>query len=195
VTIAQPGGDAVDPHAAALERLLSEPWGQQGDKDQQLNVSLPDAANWKRCRYWGVEHFLGFRYGKDHHAMVVVFVQESEEEHPSSEACLRQFDAWGRPQIRGFEVQFDPFQPHYEKLQDRPFIALAVDGRLSLGFARPQFSAAWAAYTPYPKTCLIAAVAVPWRSTPELAKRVRDRFVVEGFPTLQPLSAERPTRK
>lgn len=195
VTLQHPGGDAADPHAAALERLLSEPWGQQGDKDGQLIVALPDAGNWKRVRYWGVEHFLGFRYGKEHHAMVVVFSQEVEEEAPSSEDCLRHFDAWGRPQIQSFDVEFDPFHPHHARFRDKAMISLSVDGRLSLGFSRPEFSAAWAAYSLYPKTCLISAVAVPWRSSRELAKQVRDRFVTEGFLQLQPLTEVRPVRK
>lgn len=195
VTLAHPGGDAADPHAAALERLLSEPWGKHGDKDGQLVVALPDAGNWKRVRYWGVEHFLGFRYGKNHHAMVVIFSQEVPEEAPSSEDCLKHFDAWGRPQIQSFDVDFDPFHPHHARFRDKPMISLAVDGRLSLGFARPEFSAAWAAYSLYPKTCLISAVAVPSRTTPELARKVRDRFVAEGFAQLEPLTDTRPVRK
>lgn len=195
ITRQQPGGDAADPHAAALERLLAEPWGQQGDKDQQLLVSLPDAGNWKRVRYWGVEHFVGFRYGKDHHAMSVVFVQDAEEQQPTSEDCLRHFEAWGRPKIKGFDVVFSPFHPHYAKFRERPLIELSVDGQLSLGFSRPEFSAAWAAYSLYPKACLIAAVAVPWRTRSDLAKLVRDRFVNEGFPALQALSEARPVRK
>ena len=137
VTLQQPGGDAADPHVAALERLLSEPWGQRGDKDNQLLVALPDAGNWKRVRYWGVEHFLGFRYGKEHHALVVVFVQEAEEQQPTSEDCLRHFDAWGRPLIKPFDVDFDPFRPHHSKFRAKSLVAVGVDGKLSLGFSRP----------------------------------------------------------
>ena len=191
----QPGGDAADPHAAALARLLSEPWGQRGDKDNQLLVALPDAENWKRVRYWGVEHFLGFRYGKEHHALVVVFVQEGDQERPTSEDCLRRFDAWGRPLIKPFDVDFDPFHPHHSKFKEKALVALDVEGKLSLGFSRPKFSAAWAAYPLYEKTCLISAVAVPWRTDEALARKVRDRFVSEGFAQLVPLTEVRPTRK
>jgi hypothetical protein len=194
VTLAHPGGDAADPHAAALQRLLEQPWGERRDRGEQLGVALPDADNWKRVRYWGVEHFLGFRYGAEHHAFVVVFVQDAEEEHPTSEQCLRHFEAWGRPQIKAFDVEFSPFHPSYRKFRDQSVIALSVDGKLSLGFARPEFSAAWAAYSLYPKTCLISAVAVPWRGDPEAARRVRDRFVSEGFAQLQPLTETRPVR-
>lgn len=195
VTLQQPGGDAADPHAAALQRLLDQPWGQRGDKDQQLNVALPDPDNWKRVRYWGVENFLGFRYGKEHHALVVVFVHDSEEEHPSSQDCLRHFESWGRPLTKPFDVVFQPFRASYQRFREQPVIALSVDGELSFAFARPRFSAAWAAYSLYPHTCLISAVGVPWRSSGELAEKVRDRFVAEGFPQLQPLTDVRPTRK
>jgi hypothetical protein len=195
VTLQQPGGDAANPHAAALDRLLTEPWGERGDKDEQIHIALPDAENWKRVRYWGVEHFLGFRYGKEHHALVVVFVQDVEEQQPTSEDCLRHFDAWGRPLIKPFDVEFAPFRPHYEKFHDRALVTVAVDGKLSLGFSRPQFSAAWAAYSLYPKACLISAVAVPWRDTPELAQKVRDRFVAEAFGQMKPLTEVRPARK
>ena len=195
VTRAAPGGDSADPHGAALQRLLQEPWGARSDRDQQLVVALPDAENWKRVRYWGVEHFLGFRYGSDHHAMVIVFVQEAPEEQPSSEQCLRRFEAWGRPQIQPFQVDFDPFKPHHDKFRGKSLIALSVDGQLNWGFGRPQFSAAWAAYSLYPHTCLVSAVGVPWRGNEALAAQVRDRFVTEGFAKLEPVSQVRPERK
>ncbi len=195
VTRAQPGGDASDAHAAALQRLLQEPWGPRGDKDQQVLVPLPDANNWKRVRYWGVEHFLGFRYGAEHHALAVVFVQEVPEAAPSSQDCLRRFEAWGRPQIQVFDVDFDPFHPHHERFKGKSLISLSVDGKLSMGFSRPEFSAAWAAYSLYPNTCLISAIAVPWRKSAALAGQVRDRFVSEGFTQFQPLTETRPVRQ
>lgn len=195
VSLQHPGGDAADPHVAALQRLVAQPWGQRVDKDQQLLLALPDADNWKRVRYWGVEHFVGFRYGKEHHALAVVFVQESEEQQPSSEDCLRRFEAWGRPLTKPFDVDFEPFRPHHGRFRERSRIALSVDGKLSFAFSRPQFSAAWTAYSIYPHTCLVSAIAVPWRTDPELARKVRDRFVAEGFAQLQPLTEVRPTRK
>jgi hypothetical protein len=96
---------------------------------------------------------------------------------------------------RPFDVEFQPFHPHHAKFRERPLIALSVDGELSFAFSRPKFSAAWAAYSVYPHACLISAVAVPWRSNSELAQKVRDRFVAEGFPQLQALTDVRPTRK
>lgn len=195
VTRAQPGGDAADPHAAALRRLLEEPFGERADRDDQLLVPLPDHRNWKRVRYWGVEHFVGFRYGDEHHAMVVVFVQDVEEAQPSSEECIRRFDAWGRSKIKSYDVKFEPFRAHHAKFFDKPLIALAVDGSVNMGFSRSEFSAGWAAYSYYPHACMVMAVAVPWRTSPELAKRVRDRFVAEAFVLTRPLTETRPYRR
>src|SRR5690606_14533247 len=109
VTRDHPGGDSDQPHAAALTRLLESPWGHRVDKDDQLMVPLPDAEHWKRVRYFGVDHFVGFRYGKDHHAMVAVFVQKVEPDDLTSEKCLRRFEQWGRPLIQPFDVDFSPF--------------------------------------------------------------------------------------
>lgn len=195
VTRAQPGGDAEDPHGAALTRLLEEPFGERRDRDNQLILTLPDHEKWKRVRYWGVEHFVGFRYGEDHHALVVVFVLDTKEERPSSEDCIRHFEAWGRPKVKSYEVKFEPFKAHHARFLDRPLIELSVDGSVNLGFSRTEFSAGWAALSYYPHACMISAVAVPWRTRPELAKKVRDRFLVEGFTHIQPLTATRPYRK
>lgn len=195
ITRSAPGGDAADPHAAALERLLGESFGPRSDRDDQLIVALPDHENWKRVRYWGVEHFLGFRYGEDHHAMLVVFVRDTEEERPTSERCIREFEAWGRPQIKAYDVKFQPFRAQHGKFFDKSLVGIAVDGTVNLGFSRTEFSAGWAAYAYYPHACMVMALAVPWRDSPELARRVRDRFLTEGFPNAQPLTETRPFRK
>ncbi len=71
VTEKEPGGDAPDPHAAELARLIEAPWGMRTDKADQVRVPMPDAENWKRVRYFGVEHYVGFRYGDVHHAMLI----------------------------------------------------------------------------------------------------------------------------
>src|SRR5687768_11159743 len=56
VTRSNPGGDAPDPHEAALRRLLEAPWGARNDKDDQVHAPTPDWENWKRVRYYSVEH-------------------------------------------------------------------------------------------------------------------------------------------
>lgn len=196
ITVAEPGGDAHDAHWAALDRELKEPWGERNDKDNQLFLPLPDVEHWKRVRYWGVEHFLGFRYGDDHHIIAVAFVQDVEPGTPTdSKTCLRRFEAWARAQAKGFEPKLEAIGERESRWRDKPLHVRFVDGYADVGFSRKSFSAAWAAYPAYPDACLIYAVAVPWRSQPELAKQVRDRFLMEGFERVNPLTPEKPLRK
>jgi len=196
ITVKQPGGDAPDREGAALFRQLDEAWGQRGDKDDQLLLPLPDAEHWKRVRYWGVEHFVGFRYGSDHHVLAIGFVQELPPGTPiNTDTCMRHFEAWGRPQTKPFDVKFGPFAVYHQRWREQRLDVHAVDGRFSAGFSTTSFSAAWAAYPAYTDGCLIYAVAVPWRDHPELAKQVRDRFVSEGFTKLDARTTEHAVRK
>ena len=195
VTRAEPGGDAKDPQAAALMRLIEGPWGLRPDKDDQLWLALPDSENWKRVRFHGVDHFLGFKYGNDHHALAAVFVQEAKGVADLDSAeCLKRFEAWGRPKVQVFDVDFKPFGVKQSRYRNRSRIAYTMDGSILLGFSRPEFSAAWTAYAIYPDACLISTVAVPWRKHPDLARKVRDRFVEEGFGQLEPRSEAVPYR-
>jgi hypothetical protein len=196
VTVDEPGGNAKDPHEAALQRLLTAPWGARNDKNDQIRVPIPDWENWKRVRYFGVEHFLGFRYGDDHHAMALAFVQDLPPGTPvKSDTCIRAFEAWGLPQTHAFDVKFSPFESHLAKWQNQSLESRSVDGRVNLGFTAAEFSGAWAAYPAYPGACLIFAIAIPWRDHKELAEKLRDRWVTEGFPLMNVVSAVRPERK
>lgn len=196
VTVKEPGGDAPDREGAALFRQLDEAWGQRGDKDDELLVPLPDAEHWKRVRYFGVEHFVGFRYGSDHHVLAIGFVQQLPPgTKVDTDSCMRHFESWGRPQTKPFDVKFGPFAVHHERWRDQRLDIHAVDGEFSAAFTTTAFSAAWAAYPAYNDGCLIYAVAVPWRDHPALARQVRDRFVSEGFTQVEPKTLERATRK
>ncbi len=195
-TVKEPGGDSTDPAGAALLRQLSEGWGVRTDKDDQLSLPLADWQHWKRVRYWGVEHFVGFRYGDDHHALTIGFVQEVPVGTPvNTDTCMRRFEAWGRPQTKPFDVKFGPFQVHHQRWHDQRLEVHSVDGEFAAGFSSTEFSAAWAAYPAYANACLVYAVAVPWRDHPDLARQVRDRWVKEGFSLIEPKTAERPLRK
>jgi hypothetical protein len=196
VTAKEPGGDAVDPHEAALDRLLVAPWGLRTDKADQLRVPMPDSDNWKRVRYYGVEHYVGFRYGDDHHAMLIAFVQDLPAGTPmKSDACMRHFEAWGLPQTHAFDVKFSPFESHLGRWQSQSLESRSVDGKVNLGFTAAEFSGAWAAYPAYENACLVLAVAVPWRDHQDLAQKLRDRFVTEGFPQMVAASNVKPERK
>lgn len=196
VTVAEPGGDAHDPHRAALLRQLERPWGARNDKDDQLHAPTPDWEKWKRVRYWGVDHFTGFRYGDDHHVIAIAFVQDIEDgDDNDSRSCLRRFEAWVRPQIRNFDVKLGPVGVRESTWRERKILVQFVDGWVDTGFSRKEFSAAWTAYPAYPDACLVYAMAVPWREQQELAKKVRDRWVAEGFQRMSPLTPTRPFRK
>jgi len=196
VSVAQPGGDAQDAHFAALTRLATAPWGRRNDKDDQVHAPTPDWEHWKRVRYFGFEHFTGFRYGDDHHVVAVVLVQDVPPGTPiDSQSCLRQFEDWARPQARNYDVKFHDFGAKQSEWRQQPIIVKWVDGAVAMGFSYTEFSAAWTAYPAYPDACLIYAVAVPWREHAELAKKVRDRWVNEGFPQMIPLTKTRPYRK
>jgi len=192
----EPGGDSEDPQQAALFRQIDEPWGARTDKDDQVVVPLPDSSLWKRVRYWGAEHFVGFRYGREHHALVIGFVHQVQDGAPiTSEICMRRFEQWGRPQTQPFDVKFGPFAVHHQRWQGKHLEVHSVDGEFAAGFSSTSFSAAWAAYPAYPDACFILAVAVPWREHSGLAQQVRDRFVKEGFGRVETKTAERAVRK
>jgi hypothetical protein len=195
VTIHEPGGDAEDPERAALERLLGEEWGARPDRDDQLLAPMPDAEHWRRTRYWGFEHLVGFRYGSEHRAMIAVGVRDLPPGTPvKSETCMKAFEDWARPQIAGFDVKLSPFVTKVVRWRDQPLVIQSIDGWVSWGIGSSDFSAAWAAYPAYKDACLIYGVAIPWRGQPELAKRVRDRWLNEGFTTMQVLTVEKAYR-
>ncbi len=196
VTPAEPGGDADDPHSAALRRQLDEPWGRNTDKDRQLILPLADRKNWKRVRFWGVDHFTGFRYGDDHHMVTVAFIQDvGPGERLTSRDCLRRFEAWAMPQARGYMVEITSQEEQESSWRGKPLIVRKADGVVPTGFKTEAYSGAWAAYPAYSDACLIYAVAVPWRDHPELAREVRDRWVSEGLARVKPKTKVRPFRK
>lgn len=188
--------DADDAHEAALMRLLNAPWGARNDKDDQIHAPTPDWEKWRRVRFWGFEHFTGFKYGSKHHVVAAAFVTEMPNGTPvRSETCMRKFEAWGRPQIKGFDVKFDEFKVKWARWRNQPLMISYVDGKLNWGLSRVEFSAAWAAYPAYPNACLVYAVGVPWREHRALAEKLRDRWVDEGFVLMNTLTSERPYRK
>jgi hypothetical protein len=189
----EPGGDAEDPHQAALLRQLAIPWGRRNDKGDQIHVPTPDWEHWKRVRYWGFEHLAGWRYGDKHHVVAVAVVHDVPTGEPNdSEACLRRFEAWARPQVKGFEIQLGSRGSREDRWREHTIVIEWADGWVAMGFERKEFSAAWAAYPAYPDACLIYAMAVPWRGHRELAQKVRDRWVDEGFRRMIPRTKHRP---
>jgi hypothetical protein len=195
VTRDEPGGDAPDPHRAALERLLQEPWKRRWDKRRAMRVPLTDRGNWKRTRFWLIEHFTGFRYGDDVHALNVVFVQKTSPElEPTPRACMHQLERWADPQLKNFEVQMGPVSTSEVLWRGKPVLVRQAYGNVDYGLGRESFSLAWAAYPAYPDGCLVFSLAVPWRGQRELANLVRERWVREGLKRLKPATPLSPAR-
>ncbi len=191
-----PAAKARDPHEAALLTLLAAPWGARNDRDDTVHAPTPDWERWRRVRFFGLDHFTGFKYRKEHDVVAAVFIQDMPPGTPvKSETCMRRFEAWGRPQIKPFDVKFSPFSVKFTKWRNQPLMISSVDGALNVGLSRVEFSGAWAAFPAYPNACLIYAVGVPWRGHADLAKKLRDRWVEEGFVHMNPLTVERPYRK
>ncbi|MGA7119021.1 MAG: hypothetical protein WBY94_02940, partial [Polyangiaceae bacterium] len=72
-TAAQGGGGGAE-HAAALEQLKVGVLGWRIDRQNSVRLQLPDPEHWTRVKFWGLKSLVGFRYGKDHHAIVAAFV-------------------------------------------------------------------------------------------------------------------------
>jgi hypothetical protein len=190
----EPGGDADDPHQAALERLIKEPWGWRNDKEDALHVPLPDWKNWRRIRYYGVPTFVGFRYGDDHHAVIAIWVRPADD-GATADQCLDSFEKWAAPTAHSFSVKLgpskltrSPWNPHPVVPRDAlgstnagEVVAKSFDAQIDTLLATSSYASAYAGYVIWPKTCTIFGVAIPMRGNVELAHQLRDRYVEDGF--------------
>ncbi|AUX26234.1 hypothetical protein SOCEGT47_067950 [Sorangium cellulosum] len=188
ITRENPGGDAADPERAALERLLSEPWGRRRDRFNTLDVPLVDWKSWRRVRIWNHPTRATYRYGDAHHALVtVLYTDTSGPSDPDS--CLDEFWAKHAPLADAYGVRLGEAQL-IRTTQEidgevRPLVLKLLDGSLESVFASDAYAGAIAAYESWPGTCLVSAMAVKSSHHPELARRVRDRWVDEGAPRLR----------
>ena len=183
VTPKNPGGDAEDPTFAALTRLAAEPWGRQNDREKSLHVPLVDWKNWRGIKIFGHPTRAAYRYGEAYYAAATVLYTPIEGPN-DPEACLaKTFDAanplaeangvriGGRQRIRmtqsvGAEV--------------RPMVVELLDGRIDNLLRRDDYLGALAAYQSFPGTCLVHGFAVVATDHPELAAKVRNRWIAEG---------------
>lgn len=195
VDLARPGGDAPDPHAAAMVRLLEQPLGELRDKDNQVGFEYPDSPNWKRVRFRAFEHLVGFRYGDRFHATVVALAYDTRAGRAAaSRACIRQAETFVRPRLRAFSVEIGQITETEIEWQGKPVIVHAVDGAFPWGFERIEFSAAWAAYPAYERACLIQGIAVKHENRADLARAVRDRWIVQIAPMVTTRTTDKPYR-
>lgn len=196
ISMARPGGDAPDPHAAGLVRLLEQPFGELRDKDNQVVLNYPDSANWKRVRYRAFEHLVGFRYGDRFDATVVVLAYDTRAGRTSaSRACIRQAETLVRPRLRAFSVEIRQIAETEIEWQGQRVVVHSVDGAFPWGFDRVEFSAAWAAYPAYEKACLIQGIGIRHEKRADLARAVRDRWIVQVAPNVTTRTSDKPVRR
>lgn len=199
------GGDGA--HAAALDAIASGPVELRGDRQHTLLVALPDAKHWTRVRFMGVPSVVGFRYGKDHHAVVGVFVIERVGGDAVG-ACSRSFERYAEPLVEAFDVEVRHEAPRAfvwkpEALAGTGAPALgpsivevdALSARTATMLSREDYVGAWAAYPAWDGTCVVVGAAVPPRGEAARARAVRDRFVAEAFPRLALAAAAPPKER
>jgi hypothetical protein len=178
------GGNGGAEHAAALEQLKSAGLGWGSDRQRSVRVLLPDANRWVRVSFWGVKSLVGFRYGKQHHAVVAGFiVPVADEQAPG--ACGKAFEDWAQPYVDAFDVAIHHEPPRATtwngKIAD---IDALVATTATLG-DHDQYAVAYATYPAWSGACLVLGIAIPARDELERAKAVRDRFAEEVLPKVQ----------
>ncbi len=183
VTIQNPGGDALDPEWAALDRLAREPWGARRDRTDTLLVPLVDARHWQRVRLWGYPTRAAFRFGDEHYGVVAVWYQPTAGKS-DPETCLDSFLAEARPaaELYGTRVLATRRVPMVQRAGAslRPMVVQIVDAAVDGIFSVREYAGALASYPSWPGTCLIEGFVVVADNHKELAARVRDRWVAEG---------------
>lgn len=188
VTREEPGGDAADPDLAALERLEHEAWGFKKDKFQTLRVPLPDMKNWRRGRipffpmrgiYW---------YGAERYAGTAVWYVEAEEGKDDLETCAKRFFETGNTAVEKFgsvEYRTRPLEPNDKKTRAKKKVHVVLaEGHVDSIIVSDDYVGAVAAVESWPGTCLVYGFAVASGLHPEVAVRVRDRWIEEGIPRI-----------
>ncbi len=188
VTQKNPGGDAADPVKAALTRLLQEPIEtKRRDRWNTLRVPLADWKNWRRIRIWGHPTRATFQYGEDHLAMAVV--RYSTIEGPNDpETCLADFMKYAGPiaQNNGVRLGESKLLNTTQVLRgkENPILVRLQEGGVDSIVASDDYVGFLAAYQSWPGTCLVQGFAVVATDHPELATKVRDRWVREAVSKL-----------
>lgn len=196
----RPRAPRIDPptppasHEEALARQLNAKWGSQVDRDHQAKFPLADSKHWERVHYSAFEHLTAFRYGEERDVLVTAFTVRTPGT-PTSEACLREFEQAALPRLEPFSVRWSDARTVAQNWQRKPIAVHQADGQIQILFTRYRFSAAWTAYPAYRDGCLVYSTVVLWDGGQEIAKRVRDRWVEEGFKRFAPRTTELPERK
>jgi hypothetical protein len=187
ITKEHPGGDAIDPERAALERLLSEPRGQKGDRFVTLKVPLFDFHNWQRVRLWASPTRAAFQFGDERYAFDATWYVKAEGSS-EPEACLAWFERKAQPIADGYGVRIAESRlAHLQQEVRGEHRAMAVkemEGSVETVITSDEYVGALVAYQSWPGSCLVRGFAVISTNHHDLAIKIRDRWVTESAPHL-----------
>jgi hypothetical protein len=178
-------------HSAALEELKIAKVGLVTDKQGSLRFPLPDAPHWTRVKFFGIESLVGFRYGKEHHAVVAGTIVHVPLDAPQG-ACAKTFEEWAMPWVRTFEVDITREAPRAFPWDGRIVDVDLLYARAATLATREGYAVAYGSYPAWPGACLILGIAVPAREDEERARAVRDRFAQEVLPHVRVLAKDEP---
>ena len=188
------GGGGGDAHAAALEQLKVSPIVSKPDKQNSVMVPLPDGDHWTRVRFLTVPSLVGFRYGKEHHALVGGFVTHVPD-NGAPGACMKSFEDWANPWIDAFDVEVKHEAP-VAVMWHRQIVEVdSVFAKTATMASHDTYAGTYAAYPVWKNACLIVGVAVPGRDDDDRAREVRDRFAREVLPKVEVLAPEEPPER
>ncbi|MGO8995430.1 MAG: hypothetical protein ACLQVI_19130 [Polyangiaceae bacterium] len=186
------GGNGGDSHSAALEQLKIGKIGRRVDRQTSVSIPLPDPEHWTRVKFWGVESLVGFRYGKEHHALVGAFVMHVDD-NTAPGACIKSFEEWAMPMVEAFDVEVHHEAPIAVMWHRQVVDVDSVFAKTETALMRDAYAGTYAAYPVWgAKACLIVGVAVPSREDDERAREVRDRFAREVLPRVEVLRKDEP---
>jgi len=186
VTRDEPGGDAYDPHRAALERLLHEQWGWRNDKRDEFHFPLSDWEQWRRVRFWGVPAFVGFRYGDKHRAVAALWARRLRtEDADDPQICLDRLEDWGGPIADFYHTTVTKGAISRVSWKDQDdVIVQVVDAQVSNVFSHRKYAAVVGATFGWPRICLVYGYAFRVEDWEEIADEVRLRYAREAFSKL-----------
>jgi hypothetical protein len=188
------GGQGGLEHAAALEELKAGKLEWRNDRQDSLHLLLPDAPHWTRVKFWGMTTLVGFRYGKEHHAVVAADVVHVDDENAPG-ACSKAFEQWAQPMVDAFEVVIEHDPPKaiawHGKIVD---LDLLVATTATLG-VHDQYAVAYGTYPAWKGACVVLGIAIPARDELQRAKAARDRFAAEVLPKVEVRGKDEPKER
>jgi len=186
ITREEPGGDAEDPHHAALERLATGEWGWRNDRQDVFHFPLSDWPNWRRVRFWGLPTFVAFRYGDEHRAVAALWVRRLREEDPEDlQVCLDRMEAWAQPIAAAYRTEFTKGKPSYTSWKSKDdVIVQTVDADVAGFFSHSRYRAVMGVSFAWPRVCVMYGYAFRSEDDDAFTDTVRDRYLKEAFSRL-----------